>query len=352
MKKRTSIICIILISLLLSSCHRQLLEEWYYNKVSIPIQIDWNKSNIDPQNVSMLFFNKHDGTLAATHFFENNKRSIQSYVELGEGTYTVVVFNELPDQIKNVSIDTHTTFDKLQAIGSKATSVSIPIEGETYYGIPSPLASVIVNELEIDADMVYYLQQKRDSIALWPPYKHPITALMGLVPTRNLSLFKADIHIEGLNYARMPILLTLQNVSGSYQFAQNKYGFSPVSYQVNVSQRQYDQDSKLNGTLSSQFSLYGVMGGRASVADQPADNPIMLTLNIQQVDKERTIITRHYDITKLITFTELSDGSILIELNLKDTDPLPQVIPEGSDGESGFETTVDDWEVINVPINT
>ena len=63
MKKRTSIICIILISLLLSSCHRQLLEEWYYNKVSIPIQIDWNKSNIDPQNVSMLFFNKHDGTL-------------------------------------------------------------------------------------------------------------------------------------------------------------------------------------------------------------------------------------------------------------------------------------------------
>ena len=351
MRMRAPQVYIILLCMLFSSCHRQLLEEWHYNKVSIPIQIDWDKSNIDPQNVSMLFFNKHDGTLAATHYFENNNRPIQSYVELGEGSYTVVAFNELPNQIKNVSIDPHTTYSKLQAVGSKATSVSLPIEGATYYGLPNALASVIVDELKIDADMVYYLQQMRDSIALWPPYKHPITTLMGLEPMCNLSLFKASIHIDGLIYARLPALFTIQNLSGSYQFAQNEYGFTPVSYQVNVNQRQYDANSKINGILSTQFSLYGVLGGRATVAHQPSDSPIMLTLNIQQIDKERTIITRHYDITKLITFTELPDGTILIELNLTDTEPLPEVKPEGGGTDSGFETTVDDWEVIEVPIN-
>ena len=351
MRIRISITCIIVLNLLFSSCHRQLLDEWYYDKVSIPIHIDWSKSNVNPQNVSMLFFNKYNGNLVTTHYFENNSRTIQSYVDLGEGTYTVVVFNELPNQIKNVSINTNTTYNDLHAQGEKATSVSLPIEGETYYGQPSALASVIVDELEIDADMVYYLKEMRDSIALWPPYEHPITALMGLVPMRNLSLFKANIHIDGLVYARMPALITLQNVSGSYHFAQDKYGLTPVSYQVNDTQRQYDANSKVNGTLSTQFNLYGVIGGRATVEQQPADSPIMLTINIQQVDKERTIITRQYDITKLITFTKLSDGTILIELNLTDTDPLPEVKPEGGDGESGFDTTLEDWEVIEVPIN-
>ena len=351
MKRSNIHLLIFLLICLLSSCHRQLLEEWYISKARIPISIDWSKSNIDPQNVSMLFFNKSDGTLALTHYFENNNKPIQSYVDVPAGEYTVLVFNELPNQIKNVSININDTYDNIEAIGSKASNISLPIEGNTYYGQPGELASTIVNDFEVTSSMIYYLELNHDSIGKWPPNQQSITALMNLVPLRNLSQFKGNIHFDGLKYARSPVLITLQNVSGSYYFEQNDYGITPVSYQVSASNREYDENSTVNGTISTQFSLYGVIKGKATTEYQPTDTPIMLTINIQLIDKERTIVTRQYDITKLITFSEQSDGTILIELNLKDPVSLPEVKSE-NDGESGFETSVEEWEVIDIPIDT
>lgn len=351
MKKFILFSCIFILYLFLSGCHRQLLEDMMYTKARIPVSVDWTICEIDPQNVSIFFFNEDNGELILQHYYENNTKPIQSYVELPIGKYTVLLFNELPDQIQNITISNRADFKEIEATGVKATSAVLPISGELYYRQPDPLASVIVENLHITSDMVYYTNDGtwfgKDTII--DENTEASKALMNLVPLRNLSLFEVNIHVKGLNNARMPALMTLRNVSASYFFKDNKYGMSPVNYQENISNRQYDENSNKDGTISGQLNLFGVLGDPMSVIDQPKESPIMLEINYQLVDKDKTIITREFDITKLITFKKLTNGTVLIELSLEDPEPLPFVIPEG-EGYSGFETTVEDWEIIKVPL--
>ena len=99
-----------------------------------------------------------------------------------------------------------------------------------------------------------------------------------------------------------------------------------------------------------QLNIFGVLGGRTSTIDQKASTPILLDLRFQLVDADKTVIANQFDITNLITFEELSDGTILIQLAIDDPEPLPDVEPEKPETPSGFDTTVEDWEIVEVPI--
>ena len=126
---------------------------------------------------------------------------------------------------------------------------------------------------------------------------------------------------------------------------------SPVDDQNNISNRIYDTGSTINGTISGQLDLFGVLGGRTTTADQPIDSPLILNVSFQLVDKERTIVTREYDITDKVKFTKLENGTILINLDIVDPKPLPYAIPEHSGENSTFETTLEDWQIIDIPLD-
>ena len=355
MRKLVSILFILFINWLLTSCHRQLLEDWYYTKAMIPISVDWSVCDVNPQNVSVFFFNESDGKIVLQHYYENNNNQIQSYVEIPVGKYTVLVFNELPGQIVNLNIDNINNFNTILAKGKKATNVSLPIENDIYLDQPGQLASVIVRHFEVNDDMVYYtnnislsnniiLDEKLDE-----NLEH-IKALMNLVPLRNLSQFKMQLHVLGLNNARMPALINLRNVSESYIFDNNSDGITPVTYQSTTNNRIYDNNNKKDGIVSCDIDLFGVLGNRSSMIDQSSIDPIILDIRFMLIDKERTIVQKSFDITNLIKFELQNNGTMLLLLDLNDSVPLPDVVPESSGGESGFDTSVEDWEVIDVPL--
>ena len=56
--------------LLLFSCHRRPLEELYEDTALIPIGTVWTKADIEPQNVTALFYSQDDGRLVLEHRFE------------------------------------------------------------------------------------------------------------------------------------------------------------------------------------------------------------------------------------------------------------------------------------------
>ena len=354
MKKYIIFSLIVYLSLFILSCHRQSLGDCFCVKAKIPISVDWSVSELDPQNVSVLFFDENTGSLVLNHYFENNSNYIQSWVELPIGKYTVLVFNELPDQIKNLNIDERSDFIKIGAKGVVKTSVSLPITDEVYYSEPGYLASIIVNDFEVTEEMSFYTNEPlwydKTNIVTESKFE-PSLRLMGLIPLRDLSLFNVKIHLDSINNARMPALITLRNVSGTYSFKDNKYGMSPVDYQNNISNRIYDTGSTINGTISGQLDLFGVLGGRTTTADQPIDSPLILNVSFQLVDKERTIVTREYDITDKVKFTKLENGTILINLDIVDPKPLPYAIPEHSGENSTFETTLEDWQIIDIPLD-
>ena len=355
MRKLISQILIITLGVLMSTCHRQVLEDWYRTKAIIPISVDWSVCEVDPQNVSVFFCNENDGSIVLEHFYENNKNAIQSYVELPIGRYTVLLFNELPGQIKDVNIAQKNNFNTIMAKGVEKTQVSLPLAGDTYLNEPGQLASIIVKHFEVNADMIYYTNEPSwlKDVAQLEKFDNslePAKALMNLVPLNNLSEFQMKMHIQGLNNARMPALINLRNVSESYTFHNNADGKTPVTYQSTNNTRTYDSNKK-DGIVSCNINIFGVLGDRSSIVDQPSTSPIILDIRFMLVDKERTIVHRSFNITDLLNFELQEDGTMLLVLNLTDSTPLPDVTPESGDGESGFDTTVEDWEIIDVPLS-
>ncbi len=344
MNKRCWLIIFIALTLL-TACHRQALEDAYYEKAYIPVAIDWSKCGLNPQNVSMFFYHQSDGSLAMEHYFENNTNEVQSYIRVPVGEYIVVVFNELPGQIKNVNIGGKDRFSTLEAYGTETTDVTLPVKGETYIKQPDEIAVVVVKNFKVTYDMVYYTNIPGYELEGTDPSKK----LMGLVPISKISTFEIIVHIKGLENARMPALVNLTNMSGTYLFEEDINSMLPVAYQFTVNNRTYDPGSVTEGTISGKASVFGVLGQRGSSGDQPSNKPITLELVFMLVNEEKTIVNDSYDITDDIVFSRKDDGDISIKLDLEVNTPLPDVTPEG--GDSGFGTSIVNWDVVDIPLD-
>ena len=147
--KYKSLFTIIYITIITSACCRQKLEDSYFIEGNIPISVDWEISGISPQNVSVLFYNEDDGSLALEHYYENNNNKIQRYVSLRKGNYNVVLFNELPGQIRNMNIEAKKNFSTFMAVGEKQSDIKKPIIGANYFAPPGELASVIIRNFDV-----------------------------------------------------------------------------------------------------------------------------------------------------------------------------------------------------------
>lgn len=350
MKRFLKLTCLAALCAFAVSCHRQEIETIDTSKVRVPIYIDWSHSEVNPQNVSMFFYHAASGDLAFEHYFENNNNAIQSYVSVPVGKYTVVVFNELPNQIKNVKIINREKLNTLEAYGVPAQEVSVPTKGDVYWSQPGALASLVIDNFEVTPEMLYYanldggLSNTRCSGEVVTNEQ-----LMNIVPIRRLTEFTFKLKVDGLNNSRMPILGNLRNMAGGYYFKTDKDDLSPVTYQFFIKDRQFDEGSKTKGTITGSVSIFGLLNDKYSDSDIKPDQPILLDLHFMLVDKDKTIVSHSFNITDIIKISEENDGMVLIDADIAEVEVLPDVIPEDSPS-SGFETSVADWDVIDVPL--
>lgn len=351
MKRLSFIMGWLLSMLLLQGCHRQELEKVDLTKARIPVSVDWSVSGIRPQNVSMLFYHTDDGTLAFEHFFENNDNAVQSYVSVPVGSYTVVVFNELPGQIQNIVINGRNKLSTLQAYGIRETSVTMPVPGNIYWREPEKMACTIVHNFVVTEEMLYFANNGKAESRCEGGGSATNMQLMGLVPLEKICNFKLKVHIDNLNYARMPVLVNLQNMAGAYLFEREEDATFPVTYQFTLNDKVYDKDSRKSGTISGSTYVFGLPGSRMWISPEAQQHPISLDMKFMLVDAEKTVVTRSAEINSLIEIKQLNSGEILLEVDLSGLEPLPPVKPDGGD-DSGFNSSVADWEVIDVPLES
>ena len=333
--------------LIVAACERRPLEDEYSNTALIPVGAIWDVADITPQNVTVLFYNQDDGKLFLEHCYENNINRIQSYVSLPVGNYTVVLFNEIRDQIDYVGIRGHENFSTLEAYSKPDTRVRSRANGDNYVYEPGVFASSVVNNFEVAADMVHYTRDRnttQDATLL-----SSVEKLVDLVPERKVCEINILIRIKGLNNARMPALVDLRNMAGAFFVSTDKNSMESVTYQFTMNNRTYDAGSEKNGTISVKVFTFGVLGNRFGITDQRLEAPVFLDFLLMLVDAEGTIINMVIDITDKIRFSLGKNGSITLYIDLELPEPLPNVVPDVNNG-SGFEAKLTDWDTVEVPL--
>ena len=262
---------------------------------------------------------------------------------------TVVLFNEIPDQADNTEIENINDFFQLTCKGITPAKVSLPISGDTYVSTPGEFASVIVDNFKVTEEMVIYSDKES-----WQKIEKKIISgeltdygLLNLKPLERICNFIVKLHVDNLCNARMPVLVNLRNMSGSYILSTDKDGTTPVTYQFTMNNRIFDSGSNLNGSVSTSTRVFGVMGTRDSITAQPADKPILLDMRFMLNDKAGTIVYHEIDITHSIEFEKNEKGSYNLIVNLSMDTPLPEV-DGGSD--TGFNSDLINWNTVYVPI--
>lgn len=324
--------------LLLFSCNRRPLEEICEDTALIPIGTVWTQADIKPQNVTALFYSQDDGRLVLEHRFENTPNRIQTYASVPAGKYTVVIFNELRGQIVGVGIRGYENFSTLEAYAIPNPNVRNRSDGNSYVYEPDILASVIVSNFDVTNEMINQTM------------KGAIEALVGLVPLRKVHQFNIIAHVKGLNNARMPALVDLLGIAESYSLKGNQNTWIVAAQQFTMNNRTYDGGSRKDGVISETIYTLGFLGEQPSETSLHNDSPVQLDFLFMLVDTEKTLVRQLVDVTSLIRFQAEAYGATTFNLYVELPDPLPDVVPEGS-GNSGFETEIIDWDLIEVPLN-
>lgn len=320
------------------------------NTLTIPIDVDWGQSGISLQNVTVLFYNTEDGSLAYEYFYEHNSDDIQYYVSLAEGSYTAVIFNELRDQIDGVRCIDYDNLSTLKFESSDAEPLRSRLDTRSYVNDAGDLAVVTIENIVITEDMIAEAASEEiSSKSLSASTKATVESLMGVVPKRKNTTIKITAHIYNIYYARMA-LGDLTNLADGYYVYGDKNSSTPSTLQFTMNNRVYDEDSYFDGTISATINTFGTLVDRSSTSGHDSSTPIMLDILFKLIDEDQTETSLIMEVTDLITQVEQSDGSILMTIYAEFEDELPKVEPEESGGNSGFGADLSDWTEVDVPL--
>ncbi|MFI3288339.1 MAG: DUF5119 domain-containing protein [Rikenellaceae bacterium] len=324
------------------------------NKLAIPIDVDWETSGIELQNVTVLFYNAEDGTLSQEHKYEHNSNDIQSYAYLPEGSYTAVIFNELRDQIDYVSCVDYENLSTLKFETNTADPARSRVSTRSYVEQPGDLAVATVEGIVVTEAMIleaaYAAQNSSDTKSLSTETKATVESLMDVTTVKKNTTINISAHFDNIYYARMPSLVDLVNLADGYYVYGDKNSDSTATVQFTMNNRTYDTESFYNGTISTSVTAFGTLSDRTSTSGHDESTPVVLDVLFKLVDVDQTEVSYDLDVTSLIVHETLSDGSIVMTIDATFTEALPPVEPEGSEGDSGFGAEVEDWDEVDVPL--
>ncbi|MFI3283368.1 MAG: DUF5119 domain-containing protein, partial [Rikenellaceae bacterium] len=330
----TNISLLLIVATFASSCERKTLttECLCTSTMLIPIDVDWSVCGVTPQNVTLLIYNKENGDLYYEHYYEHNIEDIQSYVRLGEGEYTAVVFNELRDQINYISCVDHQNLYTLKFESETSTPLRSRLESRGYVSQVGDLAVATIENIEITQEKIleaesivaeYYSSTKAAELSA--STKSTVESLLDVQPTKKSSTIEINAHITGIHNARTPALVDLINLADGYYVYGDQNSSSTSTLQFTTSDIDYDDGSTRDGVISTTITTFGTLSDRSSTSGHDDDTAVTLDILFQLINESSDEVNLTKDVTDDITHTQLSDGSYYITINTTFTDALPDV---------------------------
>lgn len=346
---RNGVLHIILAALLLlvNGCSYETQLDSPATLCKVCLDIDWAKSGIELDGMTAIFYPIDGGE--RSQFLSNQVTGKE--ISLKAGVYNVVVFNQAADDFSYFSIEGQDQYATLHvAMKERASDWYKPSEDECVAHEPEPFAVALTQGFEVTEAMVQAsrMEGKVFSFACCPRIVTYST--------------KLSIHIKGL-YNIKEARGSIQNMANTYWLTEQKAGTNGITFCFTMADKKYDAGSTSDGILSGAFYSFG-----PPEAATKATTSNILNLSILLVDN-KTVISKTYDVSKQIEASKPAPPSTapgqtpdpeqkapeIIIGGGTPSDPdnpdnpadqpieLPDVKPEDSGSQGGFDASVDEW---------
>ncbi len=359
-----------LISIIIASCHRQEVYEPEYLMANIPIVVDWTKSSVDEGLINSIsvYFYPTDGGDPVVNYSSDPYFITTSLVE---GTYDIVVHNEIEGNIKGIDCtgsDSRDGYSMMIQLGdvSQYDMFYDAKSGERLVSESEPIATWIYEGFEVTKDLIEYTRTRsfEDTIielrsrsrsmstkgsyeitsSLTKSYSIVIDSddlasravtkslydLNGVQPTPATTTYNINIEIDNMNNIQYIEGILTGLADGIKVFSGTKIlapsGASNYSYFA-FSDHTFDAGSTTNGTL--RYILTN-LGHPSQSGYEPRSTTDDYTLIINAVLQSGELYTKEVDVTDIIsTYTIGLDINIDIGDSFgNDTDTI--VLPENA----------------------
>lgn len=339
-----------LLQLLLAGCSHetQLDSPTTTSYCKVRLDIDWATSGIELDGMTAIFY-PTDGS-QCSQFLSNQVTGKE--ISLKPGIYNVVVFNQAAGDFSYFTIEGQDQYATLRVVmKERACDWYKPEAGERVAHEPEPFAVALTQGFEVTEAMLQAsrVEGKIFSFACQPK--------IVTYPT------KIAIHFKGLHNIKEG-RGSIQNMADTYWITEQKTGTRGITHCFTMADKTYDKGSTSDGILSGSFYSFGP----AEVVTK-ATTANLLKLSFLLVDN-KTVIKKTYDATVQIVAAkpkpnetpkpenkqpaiEIGSGNPSSPSKPTDSDnpndkedlpiKLPDVKPEDSGSEGGFDASVDDW---------
>lgn len=287
----------LIFSLLLSGCERR--ELTYYSSEELQVSADWTSADLEEENeygATLIFYPRGGG--APQTILMGDRRRTTVRLPLGRH-YDVLLFNRSFLDFSAVGFRNKEAFHTLEAYARQVESRS---ETRVIVRAPEKLAVDAVEDLVVSKDMHF-------------------------VPCKLTQTIKVTIYVKGLHNVR-DAMCTMDGLPVSVFLATGKASGETASHTFELDDRQYDEGSSTDGSLSGSFNVFGFNAGAGH------------ELEFSALLKDGKTEVREVFPDISISAEEDEKGNVVFSVEVIATKPMPDV----DMGDAGLDADVDDWE--------
>lgn len=312
--------------------------------VTVTLDIDWSKSGLKPNGVTVFAYNQN-GTL----YRKFPPFATRSGLELTfpEGLYDIVLYNNTPSEYTAIKFEGEDHRNTLLAKGVPTTPNRKPEGADKdmeFIKHPEVLAAAIVEDVAITPDLIKYCKEQPED------YVHELGETYTAYPIRKVENVRVFVDVENLHWALGGPYSYLKMMSGGHLIGADKNDKWDVTHEFALKYRSFDEGSLTKGTIMSEFTSFG----------PSADPDMQYWVDIDFVLTDKTHYNFVADVTDQVEIW-WDDYIPRIDIYLKVTLPEPSEGDGDGDGDGSgggggvsgsFGTDVEDWDdyFVTVPM--
>lgn len=350
---------ILSLSLAVVSCQRRELTYLYDPTCEVVVDVDWSNMSTTPTGMSVYCYPEDGGDAVVA--VSNDISSIT--VNLPQGSYNILVFNQIPTDYGTVSFSGMDSFETAEV--STVSSDSKWAESKSGVGLvrdPEEIAAATYVGFVVSSEDVATKVEYDSGVAT--KSGESVTKYISVTPKVIIKNIVVRVRVSGI-YNHQSTRATLYGLAGGYNFSQQTSHTTQATHVLeDWTKTVYDGYSE--GELSITFTSFGLPAqstttrsyedwdGRLDIDILLVDNATITSETVYLNDK--VTINSSDDDTKADISADINiDTGFTFDLD-STSDDKPIVLPdvEPVDGSSsGFSAEIDDWGdkvVIDVPI--
>ncbi len=346
MMKRISLYLIIYTMLsALAACDRRELTYDYHPFCDVQVEVDWSRFSEMPTGMTVIFY-PESGEKAVTHTTNSVHHTT---VSLREGKYNVLLFNQSPGEFGSLGFRGLERYETAEVFAQEAASKGWYSKAETekVAAHPERFAVATLEGFVVTEDMVDAYRKEREQ------GRTISRATVTLTPRDIIADGVVIVHVKGI-YNMRSVRGSISGMAEHFLPSAFQTGTDEVTHLLESWKVDRDADNYANGTITTQYTSFGMPGMKLSRAGENTWKNAYLNISVLLVDN-KTVKDYSFFVGNHIELSE-ETGRITLNLELEKNEEgefpiaLPDVKPEGGSG-SGFNATVDDWgDDVNVEV--